>query len=404
MLDPFPPPPEWLREAVEPWALYLNVPAVTEHAHEIIIAFTGYLFIHFFLSPWLSPILFPRHYPNLNRRTKLNWDVHVVSLVQSTFINAMALWAMWVDEERSSMNTAERVYGYTGVCGLVSAFAAGYFIYDLIVSAVYIKMFGVGMLFHGISALWVFSFGFRPFVNFYSPVFILYELSSPFLNIHWFLDKVNMTGSKLQWYNGMLLLFTFFSCRLVWGTWQSVAVYKDMWYALNQTWDATAVATALNQPIDITAQVFQNRDGSLCGLNEACAQAQLELSKYANYTAAGTPTWLVLTYVISNVVLNFLNYFWFSKMVETVLKRFRGPAAGEKEKGSKGVVTDSKKEEQFDRLKEDIAQKVVLEAASKLEQEEGSPFLDDVSEEKLASAVDTGLAEELRKRKAHVAS
>ncbi|PYH82172.1 DUF887-domain-containing protein [Aspergillus uvarum CBS 121591] len=373
MLDPFPPPPEWLREAVGPWALYLNVPAVTEHAHEIILSFTGYLFIHYILSPCLSPLLFPRHYPNLSPRTKLNWDVHVVSLVQSTFINAMALWAMWVDEERSSMNAAERVYGYTGVCGLVSACAAGYFVYDLIVSAVYIKMFGIGMLFHAISALWVFSFGFRPFVNYYSSVFILYELSSPFLNIHWFLDKVNMTGSKLQWYNGMLLLFTFFSCRLVWGTWRSVDVYKDMWYALKQTWDATDVATALNQ-------------------------------SYARYTATGTPTWLVVTYVISNVVLNSLNYFWFSKMVETVLKRFRGPAAGEKEKGSKGAVTDSTKAEKLKHLKEDIAQKVVLEAASKLEQEEGSPFLEDVSEEKLASAVDMGLAEELRKRKAHVAA
>ncbi|PYH41495.1 TLC domain-containing protein [Aspergillus saccharolyticus JOP 1030-1] len=401
MLDPFPPPPEWLREAVEPWAIYLNVPAVTEHAHEIIIAFSGYLCIHYILSPWLSPRLFPRHYPNLNPRTKLNWDVHVVSLVQSTFINLMALWAMWADEERSSMNAAERVYGYTGVCGLVSAFAAGYFVYDLIVSTVYIKMFGIGMLFHAISALWVFSFGFRPFVNFYSPVFILYELSSPFLNIHWFLDKVNMTGSKLQWYNGMLLLFTFFSCRLVWGTWQSAIVYKDMWYALKQTWDATAAANALNQSVDITTQVFRSREAVLDG---ARAQAQLELSKYANYTAAGTPTWLVLTYMISNVVLNFLNYFWFSKMVETVLKRFRGPAAGAKEKGSKGTATDPKKEEQLDRLREDIAQKVVLEAASRLEQEEGSPFLEDVSEEKLASAVDAGLNEELRKRKAHVAA
>ncbi|OOF97074.1 hypothetical protein ASPCADRAFT_45135 [Aspergillus carbonarius ITEM 5010] len=388
MLDPFPPPPAWLRDFVEPWALHLNVPALTEHAHEVVIAFVGYLFIHFILSPVLSPVLFPRYYPKLNPRTKLNWDVHVVSLVQSTFINGMALWVMFVDDERSSMNTGERIYGYTGACGLVSAFAAGYFVYDLIVSTIYVKLFGIGMLFHGISALWVFSFGFRPFVNFYSPVFILYELSSPFLNIHWFLDKVNLTGSKIQWYNGMLLLFTFFSCRLVWGTYQSIAVYRDMWYALKQTWDATAVSTPLG-PVDITAQVFQLRDGSAAGL---------EMSKYASYTAGGVPTWLVLTYVISNVVLNFLNYFWFSKMVETVLKRFRGPAE------KTGPAGKPSKEEKIHHLQEDIAQKVVLEAASKLEQEEGSPFLDGVSEEKVASAIDSGLTEELRKRKAKVSS
>ncbi|PYH88531.1 DUF887-domain-containing protein [Aspergillus ellipticus CBS 707.79] len=387
MLDPFPPPPAWLRDAVEPWALHYNVPALTEHAHEVVIAFVGYLAIHFVLSPLLSPILFPNHYPKLNPRTKLNWDVHVVSLVQSTLINAMALWVMYVDDERNAMNTAERVYAYTGACGLVSAFAAGYFVYDLIVSTVYIKLFGIGMLFHGISALWVFSFGFRPFVNYYSPVFILYELSSPFLNIHWFLDKVNMTGSKFQWYNGMLLLFSFFSCRLLWGTYQSIAVYKDMWYALKQTWDAPS-------PVDITSQVFPIREGSLAGI---------ELSKYSSFTAGGVPTWLVLTYVISNVVLNFLNYFWFSKMVETVLKRFRTPPASEK-----AAATDAKsapsKEEQINHLREDIAQKVVLEAASQLEQEEGGPFLDDITEEKVASAVDSRLTEELRRRKANVAA
>ena len=54
----------------------------------------------------------------------------------------------------------------------------------------------------------------RPFVNYYGCIFILWELSTPFLNIHWFLDKVNMTGSRAQLYNGYLLLFSFFSSQL----------------------------------------------------------------------------------------------------------------------------------------------------------------------------------------------
>jgi hypothetical protein len=160
MLDPIPPPPEWLREYTEPWAQRFNLPALTDHSHEVIAAFIGYLFIHYVLSPWLSPKLFPRHYPNLNKRTKLNWDVHVVSLVQSSFINAVALWVLFADEERKSMTIGERVFGYTGSCALINSLAVGYFIYDLIISTLYVKMFGIGMLFHAVSALWVFSFGF----------------------------------------------------------------------------------------------------------------------------------------------------------------------------------------------------------------------------------------------------
>lgn len=37
------------------------------------------------------------------------------------------------------------------------------------------------------------------------------------------------------------------------------------------------------------------------------------------------PTWLATTYLISNIVLNTLNFYWFGKMIETVSKRFRDP-------------------------------------------------------------------------------
>ena len=160
MLDPFPPPPDWLRNAVRPYALSVNIPSLPDHIHEVIFAFTFYVSIHSFISPWLSPKLFPRHYPKLNRRTKLNWDVHVVSLVQSTVINSAALWVMFTDKDRKDMNAGERVYGYTGACGLTQALATGYFMYDLIISSVYVETFGIGMVFHGLSALWVFALGF----------------------------------------------------------------------------------------------------------------------------------------------------------------------------------------------------------------------------------------------------
>lgn len=160
MLDPFPPPPAWLRSFIEPYALYYNSPTLPDHIHEVIGAFVFYLVIHAIISPWLSPILFPQSYKSLKPRTQVNWDIHVVSLVQSVVINVAALWVMYVDRERGAMSSGERVFGYTGACGLIQALAVGYFIYDLIVSVVYVRMFGIGMLLHAVSALWVFGLGF----------------------------------------------------------------------------------------------------------------------------------------------------------------------------------------------------------------------------------------------------
>jgi hypothetical protein len=395
MLDPFPPAPAWLQSFVKPFALRLNSPTLTEHIHEVLLAFAFYQFIHSVLAPWLSPRLFPKHYPNFNRRTKVNWDVHVVSLVQSVLINAAALWVMFADQERQSMSAGERVFGYTGACGLIQALAVGYFLYDLIVSIVYVRIFGIGLLFHAISALWVFSLGFRPFLNFYAPVFILYELSSPFLNIHWFLDKVKMTGSRAQWYNGMMLLFVFFSCRLVWGTWQSAVVYRDMWYALQQTWSASS--SPLQQPVNINAHVFHPvRDGALC-LDDTCARANAEITRFAEYTSTGVPTWLVFTYVASNLILNFLNFYWFSKMVDTVLKRFREPVAKARK------ATELSRAETVAKIQDELTQDVVLEAAAQLEKDEAAlrsgEFL---TQEQISSAIDRGLGEELRRRKAEL--
>ncbi|KAJ5084422.1 hypothetical protein NUU61_009001 [Penicillium alfredii] len=404
MLDPFPQPPEWLRSLTEPYALRFNSPTLPDHIHEVLLAFAFYQFIHSCLSPWLSPILFPHHYPQFNRRTKVNWDIHVVSLVQSTLINAAALWVMFVDQERQSMSAGERVFGYTGACGMIQALAVGYFVYDLIVSIVYVRIFGIGLLFHAVSALWVFSLGFRPFVNFYAPVFILYELSSPFLNIHWFLDKVNMTGSRTQWYNGMLLLFVFFACRLVWGTWRSISVYWDMWYALQQTWSASSSSSPLLEPVNINAQVFHPvRDGSMC-MDETCARANAEITRYAEHTAAGVPTWLVVTYVASNMILNSLNYFWFAKMVETVLKRFRQPPAAAVSEEEKQKMKEAGRPlaEKVPPSKEDFAQDVILEAAAKLEKEESALLQGDLLPEQISSAVDAKLGEELRRRRAEL--
>lgn len=199
-----------------------------------------------------------------------------------------------------------------------------------------------------------------------------------------------MTGSRAQWYNGMALLGTFFACRLVWGTWQSLVVYSDMWNALQNTWKAAA--SPLSEPVSVNAAVFYPaRDGSMC-IDENCARANAEITRFKDFTAAGVPTWLVATYVGSNLILNFLNYFWFSKMVETVLKRFRGPPAGAKEGAEKA------------QLKEDIVHDIVLEAASRLEQEETALIQGDLSslQEQVSSAVDSGFVDDLRKRRAEL--
>ena len=143
----------------------------------------------------------------------------------------------------------------------------------------------------------------RPFVNNYAPNFILYELSSPFLNAHWCFDKLNMTGSRMQLTNGVVLLVTFFLFRLVWGPWQSMRVSLDV----------------------IRAYRYVNsNDLALPTLMAKHGNSTLTDMSHAVGPAADVPSWIVAVYLSSNVVLNVLNFYWFTKMITAIKKRFTG--------------------------------------------------------------------------------
>ncbi len=159
----------------------------------------------------------------------------------------------------------------------------------------------------------------RPFCNYYGPVFILYELSTPFLNIHWFCDKLNMTGSNLQWYNGMLLLSAFFCCRLLWGTYQSLRVYQDVWHTMHLNTEGPMFREL---GTSVHSSIFVPRDGQLCLGDVSCVRAQTEVMQFTGAHTEAIPLWLAGVYLACNLVLNSLNFYWFGKMVETVRKRF----------------------------------------------------------------------------------
>lgn len=58
------------------------------------------------------------------------------------------------------MGWEERVWGYDGAGGMIQAFAAGYFLWDLMICIRWFSVFGWGLLAHAMAALVVFSLGF----------------------------------------------------------------------------------------------------------------------------------------------------------------------------------------------------------------------------------------------------
>lgn len=124
-----------------------------------------------------------------------------------------------------------------------------------------------------------------------------------------------MTGSKPQLYNGIMLLATFFSCRLVWGTYQSVRVYQDVWAAVH------------HKPAAANIHFDALNNGTAAGLDAAAGHSAAPIHSPMMRFAGEeyVPLWLAFTYLGSNIILNTLNFYWFGKMIETVRKRFQPP-------------------------------------------------------------------------------
>lgn len=170
MIDPLPRPPTFISSLTQPIADVLSLQTLPLHAHEVLLAFTIYYLMDTILAPRVSSQFFPKTYSSLPLRSKINWNIRVVSTIQAIFICGLAFWVVLADEERKNMNLEERVWGYTGALGMTQAFAAGYFIWDVKISATNVGTLGWGSLAHAVSALLITSLGFVSLVIFHDDV------------------------------------------------------------------------------------------------------------------------------------------------------------------------------------------------------------------------------------------
>ncbi|ORY77825.1 DUF887 family protein [Protomyces lactucae-debilis] len=262
----FPAPPAWAVQAVQPICDLITLPMLSRHLHVVIGAaffYHGVMKVSALISPVFSS------YNKLDRRTKVNWDIHTVSFVQAIII----LYYSYIVHVWDIALHQDKVDAYSPYAGDVYALACGYFLWDSYVSLKYMRWFGFGFVFHGLASLQIFSFSYRPLLQYWGPIFLAFEASTPFLNIHWYLDKVGMTGSRLQRVNGAFLLATFFLVRIVWGWYSAYNLFTMLW-ALYKA---------------------GRRDFQGFGI----------------------------VYFVSNMSLNLLNLYWFWKMIESLKKRVK---------------------------------------------------------------------------------
>lgn len=164
--------------------------------------------------------------------------VHFVSLVQSIVILYVSISCLVSPQYSSENYTAEeRIFNDHRDTEIVCVFAIGYFIWDIYISLFYSTL---PFVLHALISTAVFCIGLKPYIQYYAPIFLLFELSNPFLNIRWFSTKYfKGTKNKLllifQLINNLLLLLVFFFARICWGWYQIGKLLYDFYQIHDQT-------------------------------------------------------------------------------------------------------------------------------------------------------------------------
>ncbi|CAR23109.1 Tda4p [Lachancea thermotolerans CBS 6340] len=251
---------------------------LVRHSLEIIGSFLVYQVV---LSRWLVPrvnaLVFGRHYTELkDKDARLNFDIHTVSMFQCV----VSLGLTWpILFQPLSLSIVSYQDSYTS---MISAITCGYFLWDLYVCLKHFSLFGIGFLGHAMASLYVFVLALRPFCQSWVGKFLIFEASTPFVNINWFISQLSRTSSRPvvpMWFNalnGLLLIGTFFVVRVLWG-FTAIAILCA------KLWEARKVL----------------------------------------------PTWIPTTVITLNLSLDALNLFWLSKMIKIAKKM----ASGSKQKG-----------------------------------------------------------------------
>ncbi|GAA5950183.1 hypothetical protein JCM3765_004234 [Sporobolomyces pararoseus] len=269
-------PPDWIRPYAQPLADTVGLPKLGHVLHLAIYSCITSFTLQY-LSSVLSPIVASKYYPRIKKKAQ-DWDLHVVGWAFSLFAAPLAYHLirnpspeLGFDPLTGSALREERL----------SAIAAGYFIWDTFVSALHINTQGFGFFLHGIGCLTAFSFTLRPFLLWCGPSFLIWEVSTIFLNMHWFLDKFNMTGSLAQMINGFFLVSAYIVCRLIFGVYNSYKLFVLLFSTSSVLTKATQEGTG----------------------------------------------WIRYLYIAINLTMNGLNFFWFRAMLLALRKRFVSPSS-----------------------------------------------------------------------------
>jgi hypothetical protein len=168
----------------------------------------------FFLTPFATRLVGAgKVYDALPRSRQVEWCAQVMSMAHALF--AIHGSIMSLSSFPASFNPLNH---NTSVALFYLSISTGYFLFDLALSLRYFNIFGVGFLIHALLCTMGYVFAvLYNFMPWSAAGFLLFELSTPFVNLRGFLLSAGMKDHQLYTLNAIATLLSFITARIIFG-------------------------------------------------------------------------------------------------------------------------------------------------------------------------------------------
>ncbi|CCF55762.1 hypothetical protein KAFR_0A03270 [Kazachstania africana CBS 2517] len=205
-----------------------------KHLHEIVISFIFYNLLASYVAPKLNSLIFKRSYNDIkNKKSKIDFDIHTVSMFQA-FISLYILYPTLF----LPVNLDITSY-HDDLSSMVAALSIGYFLWDLSICIKHFSLYGIEFTAHALASLYIMFVTLKPLCQHWIGKFLLFEASTPFVNINWYIIQLNGSNKNkvpmlINVINGLCLMAVFFLVRLCWGCIANVLFFKQIWEARSE--------------------------------------------------------------------------------------------------------------------------------------------------------------------------
>ncbi|CAL0315682.1 unnamed protein product [Lupinus luteus] len=166
----------------------------------------------------LSSLLFNRYYGQLCRATKIEWNNRGFSTLHALLVSFTSFYLLVISDLFSEDSHEDLIVNRSSnLSNTVLGISIGYFITDLAMIFWYFPALGglQYVLHHGLSMFSITLSLLSGQVQIYVLMILLSEITTPFVNLRWYLNAAGLKSSKLYIANGIAMFLVWLVARIL---------------------------------------------------------------------------------------------------------------------------------------------------------------------------------------------